>query len=179
MKLLRTSSSLLWLATLVSHGWAIALLQVLQQYPQLSSLNTLVNSSANATALLANSNNFTFLAPSNDAISKFNSQNPGVLNGTQLFPNVQYGLLKGVYPTLSITTTPQFVQSNLSDSTYANVTGGQAVELVLGSGGTPEILTGNQSISTSIGSVSSKTPSLCTFVDNGNRTFPASAVLSK
>jgi Fasciclin domain len=157
MKLSRTSC-LLWLATLVSHGWAISLLQVLQTYPQLSSLYSLVNSSASATALLANTNNFTFLAPSNDAVSKFNTQNPGVLNGTQLLPILQYGLLKGGYPTLSITTTPQFIQSNLSDSTYANVTGGQAVELVLGSDGTPEAVTGNRSISTSSGSVSSKNP---------------------
>jgi hypothetical protein len=159
MKPSRTSS-LLWLATLVSHGRAITLLQVLQQYPQLSSLNSLVSSSANATALLANSNNFTFLAPSNDAISKFSAQNPGVLNGTQLLPNIQYGLLKGVYPTLSISSTPQFIQSNLSDATYANVTGGQAVELVLGSDGTPEVITGNRSISTSAGSVSSCVSSL-------------------
>ena len=153
MKLLRTSS-LWWLATLVSYGSAISLLQVLQTYPQLSSLNVLVNASANATALLANSNNFTFLAPSNDAISKFNSQNPGTLNGTQILPNIQYGLLKGGYPTLSITNTPQFIQSNLSDPTYANVTGGQTVELVLGSDGTPEFITGNGSISTSTTPVS-------------------------
>ncbi|KAE9364556.1 FAS1 domain-containing protein [Stipitochalara longipes BDJ] len=148
MKPLRTSS-LWWLATLVSHGWAITLLQVLQTYPQLSSLNVLVNSSANATALLANGNNFTFLAPSNDAISKFNSQNPGVLNSSQILPYIQYGLLKGGYPTLSITKAPQFIQSNLSDPTYANVTGGQAVELVVGSDGTPEFISGNGSISTS------------------------------
>jgi hypothetical protein len=176
MKLLRTSS-LLWLATLVSHGWAISLLEVLQSYPQLSSLYTLVNSSSKATALLANANNFTFLAPSNDAISKFNG-NPGVLNGTQLLPNIQYGLLKGGYPALSISSTPQFIQSNLSDSTYANVTEGQAVELVLGSDGAPEAITGNRSISTSSGSVSPKSPSLRTSVDNGNRIFPASVASS-
>jgi len=177
MKLLRTSS-LLWLATLVSHGWAGSLLEVLQSYPQLSSLYTLVNSSSNATALLANANSFTFLAPSNDAISKFNAQNPGVLNGTQLLPNIQYGLLKGVYPTLSISSTPQFIQSSLSDSTYANVTGGQAVELVLGSDGAPEAITGNRSITTSSGSVSPKSSSLRTSVDNGNRIFPASVASS-
>jgi len=153
MKPLRTLS-LWWLATLVSHGGAITLLQVLQTYPQLSSLNVLVNSSANATALLANSNNFTFLAPSNDAISKFTNENPGVLNGTQLFPNIQYGLLQGGYPTLSITKTPQFIHSNLSNPNYANVTGGQVVELVLGSDGTPEFITGNGSISTTTTPVS-------------------------
>lgn len=154
MKPLRIAN-LCWLATFVSHGWATTLLQVLQSYPQLSSLNTLVNASANATALLANSNNFTFLAPSNDAIASFNSQNPTTpLNSTLLLPEIQYGLLKGQYPMLSITSTPQFVQSSLSTSTYTNVTGGQAVELVLGSNGTPEFIAGNGSISTSTSAVS-------------------------
>jgi hypothetical protein len=155
MKLFRIPS-LWWLATLVSYGSAITLLEVLQSNPQLSSLSALVNASSNATALLASSNNFTFLAPSNDAISSFNSQNPGVLNSS-LLANVQYGLLKGGFPTLSFTNTPQFVPSNLTNATYANVTGGQVVELVLGSDGSPEIVTGNKTISTSTSSVSPKT----------------------
>jgi hypothetical protein len=150
------SQSLWWLATLVSYGSAISLLEVLQTYPQLSSLSSLVNGSSTATALLASSNNFTFLAPSNDAISAFNSQNPGVLNPS-LLANVQYGLLKGGFPTLSISKTPQFIASNLSNATYANVTGGQAVELVLSSDGTPEVLTGNKTISTSTSTVSPTT----------------------
>jgi uncharacterized surface protein with fasciclin (FAS1) repeats len=148
------TSSFWWLATLASHGWAITLLQVLQTYPQLSALNALVNSSANATALLANSNNFTFLAPSNTAISNFNSQNPGLLNSTLLLPTIQYGLLKGGYPTLSITSSPQFIQSNLSGPAYANVTGGQVVQLVTGSDGTPEFVSGNRSISKNAAAVS-------------------------
>lgn len=149
-------SSFWWLAILASHGWATTLLEVLQTYPQLSALNTLVNSSANATALLANSNNFTFLAPSNTAISNFNSQNPGVLNSTLLLPTIQYGLLKGGYPTLSITNTPQFIQSNLSGPAYANVTGGQVVELVTAIDGTPVFISGNRSISRSAAAVSTK-----------------------
>jgi hypothetical protein len=150
------SQSFWWLATLVSYGSAISLLEVLQTYPQLSSLSSLVNGSSNVTALLASSNNFTFLAPSNDAISAFNSQNPGTLNGS-LLANVQYGLLKGGFPTLSISSTPQFIASNLSNATYANVTGGQVVELVLSSDGTPEVLTGNKTISTSTSTVSPTT----------------------
>jgi uncharacterized surface protein with fasciclin (FAS1) repeats len=152
MKPLFAMQSLWCLAALVSRAYAITLLEVLATYPQLSSLNTLVKSSSNATALLASSNNFTFLAPSNDAIAAFNTQNPATLNAS-LLPNVQYGLLKGGYPTLSITNTPQFIVSNLTDPTYSNVTGGQTVELVLGSEGTPEVLSGNRSISTSTSTV--------------------------
>jgi hypothetical protein len=159
-------SSFWWLAILASHGWAITLLEVLQTYPQLSALNTLVNSNASATALLANSQNFTFLAPSNTAISNFNSQFPGLLNSSLLLPTIQYGLLKGIYPTLSITHTPQFIQSNLSGTAYANVTGGQVVELVTASDGTAEFISGNGTISKNAAGVSTKNFLLyCNFVD--------------
>jgi hypothetical protein len=151
MKLLRIQS-LFWLATLVAYGSAITLIEVLSSYPQLSSLYSYINSSSTVTSLLANSNDFTFLAPSNDAIASFNSQNPDVLSRTWL-ANVQYGLLQGGFPTLSFSDTPQFVASNLVNGSYANVTSGQAVELVLGSDGTPEVVTGNKSISTSTAAV--------------------------
>jgi hypothetical protein len=154
MKLFRKHCFCL-LAALVSHGSAITLLEVLQSTEQLSSLNSLVNASPNTTALLASSNNFTFLAPSNDAISTFNSQNPGLLNGSVL-ANVQYGLLMGGFPALSFSDTPQFVASSLTNATYANVTGGQVVELVLGSDGSPEVVTGNKSISTTTTTVKSQ-----------------------
>jgi hypothetical protein len=176
MKLVRIQS-LSWLATLVSCSSAITLLEVLQSNSQLSSLNSLVNASPNVTALLASSNNFTFLAPSNDAIAAFNSQNPGVLNGS-LLANVQYGLLKGGFPSLSFSNTPQFVPSNLVNASYANVTGGQTVELVLGSDGSPEIVTGNRSISTFISSVSPAQFAFLYHVNQGSRTSSASAAWS-
>ena len=176
MKLFR-SQSLWWLVTLASHGSAITLLEVLAQYPQLSSLNTLIKNSTNATALLTGSNNFTFLAPSNDAIATFNTQNPGVLNGSSLLANVQYGLLKGGYPSLSFTSTPQFAVSNLTNTTYANVTGGQAVELVRSSDGTPQILSGNKTISTSTSTVSPNPIHLLfNFTNISTRTLSVSAV---
>jgi hypothetical protein len=144
--------SLFWLATLVASGSAITLIEVLSSYPQLSSLYTYINSSSTLTSLLANSNDFTFLAPSNDAIASFNSQNPGVLSQTWE-ANIQYNLLQGSFPTLSFSDTPQFVASDLVNGSYANVTSGQAVELVLGSDGTPQVVTGNKSISTSTSTV--------------------------
>ena len=66
---------------------------------------------------------------------------------------LQYSLLQGGFPSLSITKEPQFVPSNLVHATYSNVTGGQRVELVLGSDGTPGVVTSNQSISTSTSTV--------------------------
>jgi hypothetical protein len=66
-----------------------------------------------------------------------------------LLATLQYSLLQGVYPSLSFSNTSQFVASNLVNSTYTNVTGGQTVELVLSSSGTPQVITGNKTVSTS------------------------------
>lgn len=133
---------------------AITLLQVLQSYSELSSLSGYVNASANATALLANANNFTFFAASNAAIAKFATQNSNALAEDVLEATLQYALVKGGYPSLSFSDTPQFAASNLVNGTYANVTGGQAMELVLGSSGSLEVISGNKTISTAPATVS-------------------------
>jgi hypothetical protein len=111
--------------TLVSHGFAITLLEVIATYPQLSTLNTYVNVTSNVTSLLTSANNFTFLAASNTAISSFISDNPNVLTNDLLQATLQYSLLKGGYPTLSFSNVSQFVPTNLVNASYANVTGGQ------------------------------------------------------
>jgi hypothetical protein len=134
--------------TLITHGYAITLLQVIQSYPELSILNTYINNSTNATNLLSNANNFTFLAPNNIAITSFLSNNPNVLTKGLLEATVQYSLLRGGYPKLSFTDTPQFVTSNLVNASYTNVTAGQSVELVLNSNGGPQVVSGNKSVST-------------------------------
>ena len=156
MKLLR--QSLWWLITLVTHGSAITPLQAIQSYPQLSTLQNYINASSNFTSLLSSANNFTFLAPSNDAFATFANQNQNITNKDLLEATLQYSLLQGGFPTLSFSKTPQFVASNLVNATYSNVTGGQRAELVLGSDGTPQVVTSNQSISTSNSTVCSKTP---------------------
>jgi hypothetical protein len=122
--------SLWWLLTLVSHGFAITLLEVIATYPQLSTLNTYVNVTSNVTSLLTSANNFTFLAASNTAISSFISNNPNVLTNDLLQATLQYSLLKGGYPTLSFSNASQFVQTNLVNASYANVTGGQVSVLL-------------------------------------------------
>ena len=130
---------------------AITLLQVLQTYPQLSSLSAYINSSSTSITLLSTANNFTFLAPSNTAISKYLTQNPNVLTPDLLAATLQYSLLKGGYPSLSFTDTPNFVQSYLTNASYANVTGGQRVELLSTAsvGGLAEMVTGNKTITSS------------------------------
>jgi hypothetical protein len=149
------TQSLFWLATLVSYGACITLLGVLQSQPQLSTLYSYLNASSNSTSLLANANNFTFLAPSNDAIQSLLAADPDALSKDNVDALFQYSLLSGGYPTLSFSNTSQFVPSSLSNASYANVTGGQRVELLLGSDGEPEIISGNKSISQSPSTVGS------------------------
>ncbi|TVY19359.1 Fasciclin-like arabinogalactan protein, partial [Lachnellula arida] len=137
-----------WLLTLATHASAITLLQVIQSYPDLSTLHTYINNSSNLTSLLSTANNFTFLAPDNKAINSFLSDNNNVLTEGLLHATIQYSLLRGGYPKLSITETPQFVTSNLVNASYTNVTAGQAVELVEDGSGTPMAVSGNKSVST-------------------------------
>jgi hypothetical protein len=111
-------------------------------------LKSFFNASQNITSLLQNANEVTFFAPSNDAIANYNEQNENLTtDGMQAL--IEFSLLQGGYPTLSFTNDSQFVASHLTNPQYANVTGGQRVELVLGSNGMPEVVTGNKSISPS------------------------------
>jgi hypothetical protein len=122
-------------------------LEVIASYPELSTLQGYINSSPSFSNLISTVNNFTFLAPSNDAFEAFAAQNG---NSSRQFieATLNYSLLLGSYPVLSFSDTPQFVATNLANATYTNVTGGQRVELVSGSDGTPEIVTSNKTIST-------------------------------
>ncbi|KAG0646823.1 hypothetical protein D0Z07_6170 [Hyphodiscus hymeniophilus] len=148
MKML--GESLLWLLAISPRpSVQITPLQALQSFPQLSTFQSYIDASPNFTSLLSNANNFTLLAPTNDAFATFTSQNGNLLNSTLLEATLQYSLLNGSFPTLSFTNASQFAATNLNNATYSNVTGGQRIELVLGSDGAPQVLTGNRSISTS------------------------------
>lgn len=149
-------SRIWWLAALATGGSAITLIDVLSSYPELSTLHSWVNASSNVTSLLASANNFTFLAPTNGAVGKYLSQFPNNLTENVLEATFQYSLLRGGFPSLSFTNTSQFVATNLINASYANVTGGQAVELVLGADGNPQVVTGNKSIATSTSAVCPK-----------------------
>lgn len=141
--------SLCWLVTLFVHSACITLLGVLQSQPELSTLYSYVNASSNGSSLLGNANNFTFIAPSNNAIANLLARDPTALSKDVVDATLQYSLLNGGYPSLSFTNTSQFVATSLSNASYANVTGGQRVELLLGSNGEPQIVSGNKSISQS------------------------------
>lgn len=155
MKLLPTHK-FSWLASLFSLGSARSLLDVLQAYPELSTLQSYVNASSTATSLLANASDFTFLAPNNVAIENFINTNPNGLTDDLLQATLQYSLLQDGFPALSITNNSQFVVSDLNNASYTNVTSGQVVELLADSTGTPQAVTGNKSISTLTTTVSPK-----------------------
>jgi uncharacterized surface protein with fasciclin (FAS1) repeats len=157
MKLSRIHS-FWWLATLATHGSAITLFDVLNTYPQLSTLKSYISASPNVTSFLQNANNFTFLAPSNDAITTFTSQTNSNLTEDVLQATLQYSLLQGGFPALSFTNASLFIASNLYNGSHANVTGGQRVELVAGSDGIPEVVTGNRSVSTATQTVCLREP---------------------
>lgn len=152
--------SLWWLITLATHVCSINLIGVLETYPELSVLASYLNGTSNLNKLLSNANNFTFLAPDNDAIGKFLSENDNTLGDDLLQALSQYSLLKGGYPTLSFSDTPQFAPSSLVNATYANVTAGQGVELVLSSSGKPQVVSGDKNISTFASTVCSEESSL-------------------
>ncbi|CZT52150.1 uncharacterized protein RSE6_13412 [Rhynchosporium secalis] len=137
-----------WIITLVPSTFAITLLQVLQTNPELSTLYGYVNASANATAFLASSNNFTFLAPSNNAISTLvKRKGNATLTGDLILASLQYGMLKGGYPTLSFSDASQYVHTNLANPGYSNVTGGQVLELTADEGGNAQVVSGNKTTS--------------------------------
>lgn len=154
------------LAVLVGSAAAISVLDVLKSQPQLSVFYGYVNGSTNGTNLLRSANNFTLLAPSNDAIIAFLAKNPTALTKDAIDATIQYSLLQGGYPSLSFTDTPQFAATNLQNATYSNVTGGQRVELILGSSGQPQAVSGNKSVSASPTTVCS---SICSTVSPYSR----------
>jgi len=148
---------LLWLTLFVTNASALSLLELLQGTPQLSTFYARVNASANLTNLLASSSDFTLLAPSNNAFAKLP---PGSANMTdeQFTTMLEYSLLHGAFPKLSLSTENQFAASHLNNSNYANVTGGQVVGLSLDGSGRIQALSGNQSISTSTETVITLSP---------------------
>lgn len=134
---------------IVEHAFGQALLSIIQSTPgTLSTLNSLINASSTVKSLLSTANNFTFLAPSNDAFKKWlasqgsTSPSQDVIDAT-----LSYHLVRGGFPTVLFSTKPQFPSSNLNDPTFTNVTNGQTVEL-LQNGKASEFLSGSKTVST-------------------------------
>lgn len=144
-----------WLAIALLHyvNATSQLLETLSNTPELSLVSGYIKS-LNLTSYYVAVENFTFLAPSNDAITAYaQTYGTAVPMKDAIMALLQYSLLQGIYPSLSFTEKPQFVQSYLVNTSYANVTGGQRVELSLSSAGSPQVITGNKTISVSSATV--------------------------
>jgi uncharacterized surface protein with fasciclin (FAS1) repeats len=104
---------------------------VLAGNENLSGLVTLLQSSPDIVSALSGAQNITLLAPSNDALGALNSS--GILSsGSQeglIQALLNYHVLVGVFNSSSITETPAFPATLLNNTAFANVTGGQVVEV--------------------------------------------------
>lgn len=99
-------------------------------------------------ATLANSTNITIFAPSNDALEELMAAIgfdalaavPGYIEAV-----LQYHVVNASVSSANFTTSPLFVPTLQSNETYANVTGGQRIGLVLtgeGDDASPQVLSG-------------------------------------
>lgn len=130
-----------------------SIIPALQSYSDLSTLVSFVNNSTTLYNLLNTTKNFTFFAPTNDAIAQWILQTQG--NNTPsadvIEATLSYHILHGSWPTVEFKSEPQFVSTSLTNASYSNVTifpSGQRVELLDGSGGEPEIVTSNKAVTT-------------------------------
>lgn len=123
------------------------ILSVLATHKELTTLNSHLNGSIGLSDLLSTANNFTFLAPSNIAFEAWLGQSPS-LSDDEIESTLMYHFLQGGFPTLEFSPQPQFAITHLDNGTFANVTGGQVVEVVSDSLGTPQFLSGNRTVTT-------------------------------
>jgi hypothetical protein len=98
---------------------------ILSSQPQLSSLSKQFESFPNLAQEFDTADNFTFLAPNNNAISAWLT---AIHSQDYIEATLEYHLLNGTYPTASLSNTPQFIPTRLNNNSYSNITGGQRVE---------------------------------------------------
>jgi uncharacterized surface protein with fasciclin (FAS1) repeats len=131
----------------VSRVHSQALLSVLQNHFELSTFNQFVNNSESLTNLLSSADNVTLFAPSNTAFEAWIPNQSPNLAKDQIEALLMYHLVHGVFPSIEFLNQPQFPKTFLTNTSYANVTGGQRVEIVSSSTGNPEIVSGNKAVS--------------------------------
>lgn len=120
------------------------------QNASLSSLIGLLSTQSAIVSTLSALNNITILAPSNAALSAFLNSTAGAAaaaNPGAVANLLTYHVLNGSYPASAFTNSSQFIPTLLTNSSYANVTGGQRVEARL-NGSTVDIYSGLLSRST-------------------------------
>jgi uncharacterized surface protein with fasciclin (FAS1) repeats len=139
------------------------LLETIPTFPELSQLQSYIATLPRLSAELAKVDNYTFLAPTNDAFNSWLSTTTPQPTLEDIEATLFYHLVHGIYPVASFTSTLQSVPSFLTNASYTNVTAGQAVQLSLSSSKHPVIRTGNMTNTSIITTVSSPTP-LCWFL---------------
>jgi hypothetical protein len=103
------------------------LTEIFAKYSQLSKLAALITNSTTLSARFFNqASNFTLLAPTDAAISTWLSSN---LSQADVEAVLLYHLLDGRHPIASISNSSMVIPSALTNQTYANITGGQRVEV--------------------------------------------------
>jgi len=128
-----------------------SLITTLQSKSELSTLNSFVNSSSKLQTLFSAASDYTFLAPSNDALKSWISTRSTPPRLDEIEATLAYHLVNGSFPTVSFTDQSQFAPTYLTNSSYSNITispAGQRVQLLLGTEGQPQILSSNKTIST-------------------------------
>ena len=114
------------------------LTQLLRSNQNLSEFTTLLTSYGDIYANLSFQSQVTILAPNNDAFNKipYSSLGPAFeANQSQIVRSVlQYHILPGLHPSTSYNGTFSFDKTWLENTSYTNVTGGQAVGGVQQSG---------------------------------------------
>ncbi|KAF3352964.1 Aldehyde dehydrogenase [Verticillium dahliae VDG1] len=110
------------------------LAQLLSQTPELSTLNSLLATVPQVGQMLSTANGITILAPSNQAFDKFMRDHPDQAqmsnNPQAVTALLQYHVVMGMVMSNQLSAQPVFGQT-LLNAPFANVTGGQRVELSL------------------------------------------------
>ena len=143
---MKLTFSLLTAISFVSLSVSNPLLATIKDIKSLNTLNSIITSSKNLTALFDTARDFTFLAPSNAALDTWFARDPFNTPALLATTLLKYHLLHGRFTTEAFTDESQFAHSFLDNSTYANVTGGQVVEIVKRDG-QPVFSSGNKTLS--------------------------------
>jgi hypothetical protein len=98
--------------------------EILSTRQELSSLSNYITSFPSLEEQFSTADNFTFLAPTNDAFTKWFATNR---TADYMEATFMYHLLRGVHTMVSINGTPQFISSFLTNTSFSNVTNGQRV----------------------------------------------------
>jgi hypothetical protein len=100
--------------------------EILSSNSQLSSLAAHLKAFPSLAQTFDSADNFTFLAPNNLALATwFATAN---CSNDSIKATLEYHLLNGTHPSGTLSSTPEFLSTSLTNVSYSNVTGGQRLE---------------------------------------------------